>query len=285
MPDPTAAGGSQAQRRGRFHDLGSRFVSGLALAAIAFVLTYAGGYAFAGLVMAIAVVMGWEWGGIVRGTPSDAAFYGHALGVILATGLAAMGQVAFAGVSLAVAAIIVLTLSFGRQSLLSSLGVLYAGVPAVALIMLRNDAAGGLAAVLFVLMVVVAVDIGAFLGGRGIGGPKLWPRVSPNKTWAGLICGVGAGTLVGAVFAHVLMAPAGYVAGMALALGLLSQAGDMAESALKRRFGVKDASSLIPGHGGFLDRLDGVVAAATLAGIIAVVVNIAAPARALLFGS
>jgi phosphatidate cytidylyltransferase len=132
----------------------------------------------------------------------------------------------------------------------------------------------------------VAADTFAYVGGRLIGGPKLWPSISPNKTWSGLLCGLAASAFAGAVFAAFVSeaAPAA-LAFSGFVLGLVAQAGDLAESALKRRFGVKDASSLIPGHGGFLDRVDGVVFAATAAAAVALLVNNQAPARVILLWS
>lgn len=268
----------------QFHDLGIRIASGLVLAVLALTLTYLGGLPFAALVMAVAATMSWEWGRIVRGVGFDRAGAVHIATVVVATALAAAGQVMPAGVALLVGCLIILPLTLGSAAALSALGVLYAGIPAVALIMLRGDTMHGLAAVLFVMLVVWTVDTGAFLGGRVIGGPRLWPAISPNKTWAGFICGVTSGVAIGAGFALWFAAPALHLVVVSLLLGAVSQAGDLAESALKREFGVKDSSTLIPGHGGFLDRLDGVVAAATVAGLIGLYVNVAAPARALLLG-
>ena len=132
--------------------------------------------------------------------------------------------------------------------------------------------------------VVWATDIAAYFVGRAVGGPKLAPRLSPNKTWSGSI-----GGLAGAVLAAVLVVHFGGVGGMpaaivvAMALSTVAQIGDLAESAIKRRFGVKDASSLIPGHGGLMDRLDGFVAAAVLACLIGLAHGgMDAPARGLL---
>ena len=270
--------------KSRFHDLGLRLVSGVVLASVAFGLIWIGGWGFTGLVGVGAVLMSWEWGRIVRGGGIDTACVVHALAVAIAVGLAAFGQSLLAAVVLGIGSVIVMALTFGTQTLLSSLGVLYVGIPAVALIVLRLAPSYGLAGVLLVMLVVWTVDTAAFVGGRSIGGPKLWPSVSPNKTWAGFVSGVGAGTLMGAGLAWWLGAPRLNLALVALVLGIASQAGDLAESALKRAFGVKDSSGLIPGHGGVLDRLDGIVPAATLAGIIGLVANIAEPARALLFG-
>jgi phosphatidate cytidylyltransferase len=124
----------------------------------------------------------------------------------------------------------------------------------------------------------------AYVCGRLIGGAKLWPRVSPNKTWAGLIGGLAAGVATASLF-HVLTDSSPWALGVIGGLlALVAQAGDLAESALKRVFGVKDASHLIPGHGGFMDRADGVVAAAIVTGLIALFLDPEQPAWAL-FGS
>jgi phosphatidate cytidylyltransferase len=128
----------------------------------------------------------------------------------------------------------------------------------VALILLRG-AESGRATVLFLMLVVWAGDIGAYLVGRLVGGPRLAPSISPGKTWSG-----AAGGTLCAVLAGLAVAPAHPVAAcvLALVLSIVAQAGDLLESAIKRHFGVKDSGRLIPGHGGLLDRLDGVVAAA-----------------------
>jgi phosphatidate cytidylyltransferase len=150
---------------------------------------------------------------------------------------------------------------------------------------MRGDEPYGFAAVLLIFAIVWCSDIGAYAAGRLIGGPKLWPKVSPNKTWAGLIGGIAAGC-AGALVVH-LFAPDASLVRLALTgvtLALVAQAGDLAESALKRWFGLKDASDLIPGHGGFMDRIDSIVAVATAAGLYALVCDPHAPARALLFG-
>jgi len=129
-----------------------------------------------------------------------------------------------------------------------------------------------------------ATDILAYFVGRVVGGPKLWRRVSPNKTWSGAIGGAAGAIVAGLAVVHLAqIANSLAVAGLALLLSVASQAGDMFESALKRRFGVKDASHLIPGHGGIMDRLDGFLAAAALAAIIGIARGgMDAPARGLL---
>jgi phosphatidate cytidylyltransferase len=115
--------------------------------------------------------------------------------------------------------------------------------------------------------VVWVTDIGGYFAGRGIGGPKLWPRVSPNKTWAGAIGGFAASLMVATGFAVFGLGRMGPLLVLGAALSIVSQLGDLFESAVKRRFGVKDSSQIIPGHGGLLDRLDGFVAAVVLAAI------------------
>jgi phosphatidate cytidylyltransferase len=149
--------------------------------------------------------------------------------------------------------------------------------------MLRNDAALGLVAILWLFAVVWAGDTGAYFAGRLIGGPRLAPAVSPNKTWAGAIGGAVAGVAAGSlvlVAAGFALRPMHLV--VALAVSVSAQIGDLAESALKRQFGVKDASTLIPGHGGLMDRVDGLLFAATAALAIGFARGGAAPAGGLL---
>jgi phosphatidate cytidylyltransferase len=162
--------------------------------------------------------------------------------------------------------------------------VVYAGAALLAPVLLRCDPEWGLTALLFLCATVWITDIFAFFCGRAIGGPLLLPRVSPKKTWSGAI-----GGLVGGVAAGVLVAYAsgvgklGIIGLMAALLSVLAQAGDLLESAVKRRFGAKDASHLIPGHGGLMDRLDGFLVAAAAALVIGILrQGIAAPGRGLL---
>jgi phosphatidate cytidylyltransferase len=264
-------------------DLLPRIASGAVLAAVALALLYAGVRPFAGLVLLVALAMCWEWGHIVRQASFDTVFVIHAAAVGSGVALAGLGFAALGLLTVAIGALIVLALRFGERARLSALGVLYVGVPCVSLLWLRGNEPYGFQAVLFLLIAVVVTDTAAYAAGRTVGGPKLWPRISPNKTWSGLIGGVSAAGLAGALFATavpgsspVLLALTGVVC------GLVAQAGDLAESALKRAHGVKDASQLIPGHGGFMDRMDGLVGAAAAAALFAILLNMHAPARALL---
>ena len=265
-------------------DVGVRVAAGVAMASVALAVLWAGSLPFAVLVGAVAVIVSWEWGRIVRSADVDAIFVIQAGAVIAAVLLASRGVAGLGLIAVLVAAILSALLAFGERGHMAALGALYAGLPAVALVWLRGADMVGMLAVLFLLLAVWSTDTGAYFAGRRIGGPKLMPRVSPNKTWSGLIGGVVAAGVVGLVFA--LLANAGLHPGRmtvsAMVLGLVSQAGDLFESALKREYGVKDASALIPGHGGFMDRIDGLAAAAVLAAIFAMAVSIQAPARALL---
>lgn len=148
-------------------------------------------------------------------------------------------------------------------------GILYTALPGLALQWLRADGAAGRDLVIWLLAVVWATDSAAYLAGRTIGGPKIWPRVSPKKTWAGLVGGILAAAATGAVLGAVLaISSAGLLAVLAAVLAVLAQCGDFIESAVKRYFAVKDSSVLIPGHGGLLDRVDGLVTTAPFLAIL-----------------
>jgi phosphatidate cytidylyltransferase len=132
----------------------------------------------------------------------------------------------------------------------------------------RLDQVWGFAALMLILLIVWVTDIGGYFAGRGLGGPKLWPRVSPKKTWAGAIGGFAASLAVAAGFAAFGLGKMIPLLLLAAALSIVSQLGDLFESAVKRVFGVKDSSQIIPGHGGLLDRLDGYVFAVVAAALI-----------------
>jgi phosphatidate cytidylyltransferase len=148
------------------------------------------------------------------------------------------------------------------------LGVVYALAAFAASIVVRLDPVWGFSALMFILLVVWMTDIGGYFAGRGIGGPKLWPRVSPKKTWAGAIGGFVLSLAVAAGFAMNGLGSLLPLLMIATVLTVLSQLGDLFESAVKRKFGVKDSSQIIPGHGGLLDRLDGYVFAVVAAAVI-----------------
>ncbi|MBN9281849.1 MAG: phosphatidate cytidylyltransferase [Hyphomicrobium denitrificans] len=269
-------------------ELSKRIVSGIVIGAIALVMTYWSPSLFTILMLVIAAAMSWEWGRMVRGaTLTDPAMIVHVFAVLLAVLLSASDMAGLAIASTVIGAIAVGALTFGvGNAQLSGAGVLYTGLPVVALGWIRGDEPLGFSATLFVLLSVIVTDIGAYASGRTIVGPKLWPAVSPNKTWSGLIGGVLAASVAGGLFAWVSgTGSASWLASLGLVLGLVAQGGDLAESALKRHFGVKDSSNLIPGHGGVMDRMDGIVTASVIAAIVAFAIDAYAPARALLYGS
>lgn len=215
---------------------------------------------------AAAAVMAWEWGRLSR----RGRFGG--VGVVLLGAVLVPVAAAAAGLpkaALAVAAIgAAAVFRAGRRRgdgapFWTACGALWVSLPCVAFLWLGRSAPLGRATLLWVLAVVWATDIGAYAAGRTLGGPRLAPRWSPRKTWAGLVGGVVAAAFVGWATAVVLaLSPRLPLVALSAALALVEQFGDLAESLAKRRFGVKDSSGLIPGHGGLLDRLDGLLAVA-----------------------
>jgi len=266
-------------------DFGPRVISGLAMGAVAALFTFSGVTAFSVLVVIVALLLSWEWGRLVHGQEADVVIAVHVGSAGAAAVLAAFGYVGLGLLALPIGAILAMLLSLGRNSLFSALGVFYAGLPAVALIWLRSDASLGMLAIIFVIVIVIASDTAGFLFGRVLGGPRLWPRLSPNKTWAGMIGALVASSIIGALFWFAVPgASAVRLAAAGVVLSLAAQGGDLAESAIKRRFGAKDSGSLIPGHGGIMDRVDGLVAAAAVVGLATFVINVHSPAHALLIG-
>jgi phosphatidate cytidylyltransferase len=243
-----------------------RVVAALVLAPTAIGIAYAGGWLWTALVTLAAIGLYVEWLMIVGAA--------HRRRVV-ASGVAALG---IAGTGLAVGGIddslLALVLGLAAVVLLSpelrhwtAAGFLYAAAAEIASVLVRLDQTNGFVALMLILLVVWVTDIGGYFAGRGIGGPKLWPRVSPKKTWAGAIGGFAASLVVSGGFAGLGLGKTGPILLLGAALSIASQLGDLLESAVKRRFGVKDSSHLIPGHGGIMDRLDGFVAAVVVAAI------------------
>ncbi len=252
---------------GRMSGLRQRVLSALVMLAIALAGLFSGPAAFELMVACAGAILAWEWTRLVGA--GRFGFSGIAVAaVVLASGALAVVDRPGEGLLLSAAGIAGVYL-FARvrgrsQCGWISAGPVYIGVPVVCLIWLRGEDNAGLVAILWLLATVWATDIGAFFAGRAIGGPKLAPRFSPNKTWAGLFGAMLAAGCVG--WAANLLVPAGPPAIALVAAGailaVVAQAGDLLESAVKRRFGAKDSSALIPGHGGLFDRVDGLLTAA-----------------------
>lgn len=252
------------------NELRRRVISAAVLAPVVLAAIFVGGLPFAAIIALAAAISFWEWTAI--GRAEEPMWVRAGAVVCLVAGLIAMAWGIPAGAAIiALPAIAGVLAGLAKPSLRwMGLGLAYVGIPCAGLILLRSGQPFGLAAILFILAVVWATDIAAFFGGRALGGPKLWPRVSPKKTWSGAISGllaamVASGLVVGALEAGDMVA----ALLLAIPLSIAAQAGDLLESSVKRHFGVKDSGSIIPGHGGVLDRVDGLFGAAALAWLIA----------------
>ncbi len=246
-----------------------RVLAAAVLAPLAIVLAAAGGWLWAALVIAAAAAIYIEWLLIVGAAQARHLVLGLAA-LLIAGSCLALGRAGAAAAVCAIGVIAVSGLARDKQ-LWAGGGLLYAAAAMLAAMLVRRDVEWGFAALMFVLAVVWATDIGGYFAGRGIGGPKLWVRVSPKKTWAG-----AAGSLLGSLIVAAGFAASGVgrmtpLLALAAALSVVSQFGDLFESAVKRRFGVKDSSNIIPGHGGVMDRLDGFVAAIVAAAAIGII--------------
>ena len=272
------SGGGEEVRRpgGARSELALRTASGIVLAAAAIGATVAGGPVFTAFWLAASVAIVFEWMSMTGVEPRWPLVLAAAAGLAATTFAPAFGfgpeqaATAFAVTCAALAALG--TTRTGR--LLAVAGLCYAALVALVPPFLRDRPDLGILAIVWLFAVVWTTDIAGYFVGRSLGGPKLWPRVSPKKTWSGFLGGV-----VGAMLAGTAVAAAGPRFGAASPLGLgavallsavaavASQGGDLAESAMKRRCGVKDSGRLIPGHGGVMDRLDGFVAVCLLVAV------------------
>lgn len=258
---PSDKGPSEAapDRRPSWSGLRTRVLSGLVLMAAALVATLAGGRYFTLFWLLAAAVVLWEWQALIGGRNRAGRVAAGVIGLIGAP-LAVHGSVALGYPLLLIGAGGIAAVAEPGKRLISVLGLVYAGALVLSLEILRHSPGFGTQAVFWLFAVVWGTDIMAYFGGRQIGGPKLSPRVSPAKTWSGFLVGIMSGSFLGwAVSPHSACGFCMVLLG--LTAGAVAQAGDLFESALKRRFGVKDASGLIPGHGGAMDRLDGFIAA------------------------
>ncbi len=246
-----------------YSNLQLRIISAVILAVVVLFLTWLGGLPFRILSAAIAGAMFFEWlsmtpGGLKTRLAVPAILFLPALVALIAGAgaLIVLGLIVIAGGAAAIFA------ETEGQGLWTVKGFAYAAVSGFALAFLRGDSAAGLTAILFLFAVVWITDIGAYFTGRSFGGPKLAPSISPGKTWSGAIGGTIGGVAGGMIVANIAGVASHGLFVVAVLLSIVSQIGDLFESSVKRQAGVKDSSNLIPGHGGVMDRVDGLVAAA-----------------------
>ena len=252
-------------------DLGIRTLSALVLVPVVIACIWLGGIWFQLFVLLLLTLVAREWVSIVH--PGNllqyvlhlaSALFGTAFPTLFGVGIAVLTIL-----GLALVAGLLVRFGNSKPSKWSYLGVCYVGFPAIALILLRSDPHYGALALLWICFIVWSADILAYFAGRIIGGPRLAPVISPKKTWAGLCGAVAGSTLASIIFAYFTHLNGIFaLAVLAGGLALVEQAGDLFESALKRFHGVKDSGNLIPGHGGVIDRVDGLMAVAVVAAFI-----------------
>ena len=252
-----------------WRNLGLRAASTAILAPAVVLIVWFGGWLFVALLLAASAMLTVEWGKMsAPGSPIRTALT-MGVATALAAVIAAYGEYRIAWLALlvgaALAALVTKLRGLAERPADAAFGVFYVGAPLVALIWLRAEPSGR-AWTLMLLAITWGADIAAFAAGSTLRGPKLWPRISPNKTWSGFIAGLIAATAAGCAMAALskggAVSPALlWAALIGLAGGLATMAGDLLESMMKRRYGVKDSGDLIPGHGGLLDRVDGLMIA------------------------
>ena len=248
----------QPRVAGRFQDLAPRLVTALILFVVGGVAIWVGGLLFTLLIALIVGVMLWELATMLRVGPKRARFMGG-----VGAGALVIGNLVPVGFGLPLLMLVpmvgVAVLRSHRRIMVAfSAAIVLAGLSLTQL--LTNF---GLSWMLWLIAVVVMSDVAGYFAGRMLGGPKFWPRVSPKKTWSGTIAGWVGAALVG--LAWTLGTGAGWeTIGISVALAMMAQMGDIAESAVKRRMGVKDSSNLLPGHGGLFDRFDAMLGAALM---------------------
>ncbi|MEO9600437.1 phosphatidate cytidylyltransferase [Parasphingorhabdus sp.] len=256
---------------GKTNELQTRVIVGVILVAAAVLAEYFGGVLLWLLVVLMALGIMSEWAGLT-GRLEKRMLAMYALSVPLAIMSPWAAGASFLALGLIIGAAMFVAV-FDRSLKLAT-GVFYAGLPALAIIYLR-DIDNGILIVFWTLALVWATDIGAYFSGRAIGGPKLAPQFSPNKTWAGLIGGVAL-TAAASYGLHVYWGLPFYLVLLSIPLAILAQMGDLFESWLKRRAGVKDSGTVFPGHGGVMDRLDGLIPVAPVVALIMLAENLSA---------
>jgi phosphatidate cytidylyltransferase len=261
---------SEAIVGGKWTDLGVRALSAAILIPAVLLDIWLGGIWFELFAAFLGVLMAHEWANIVHAR-SSTQFALHAAAALCAAFLPRdIGVLPTVGVIFGLTAIGLVANAFRDRdkTLFAFVGIPYVAIPVLALVLLRAHSTWGVHAIMWLMLIVWATDTFAYFAGRIIGGPKLAPVLSPKKTWAGLLGGMAGAAVVSSIYAAYWFPAWLGLALAAAALAVVAQVGDIFESALKRNYGVKDSGYLIPGHGGVLDRVDGLVAVATVAAII-----------------
>ncbi|NOR62508.1 MAG: phosphatidate cytidylyltransferase [Rhodobacteraceae bacterium] len=250
---------------GKFADLWVRIASAVAMSAIGAIVFWKGGDYVAALLVIVGGLMAWEFRRLILPDASNKdmglwVMVAGTSGAVVAANLFGF-WLAFPIVALAAA---ILWQIKHKRPLWISAGMIYLATPLAALLVIREDM--GLGPVLWLVGVVIASDVGGYFAGRMLGGPKFWPAISPKKTWSGTAGGWALALVYGVFYKLVMGADITVLDAMlySVLLAMAAQAGDLFESWLKRKAGIKDASNLIPGHGGLLDRFDGLLAATSL---------------------
>jgi len=261
-----------------------RIASALLLAPLALGSAYIGGWPFVIFWSLAALGIWWEWTWLVAGERSKWVLMAGGSALVISLVLASLGRPAVAVLVVALGSAAAGAVAPAGRRGWAAAGLPYAGAVGIAPIMLRSDSEDGFLAMVFLFAIVWTTDSAAYFCGRMIGGPKLLAQVSPKKTWSGAIGGLAGAIIAAIAVAEVAgLAQVAALAGIGAILSVFAQAGDLFESRLKRTFGAKDSSHLIPGHGGLMDRLDGFVAAAAAAALIGILLGgIEAPAQGLL---
>lgn len=244
----------------------TRVIAALVLAPLAIAIAWAGGPLWVALVTLASIGLYVEWLMIVGAGQERLTVAAGTAALVVSGVCLALGHNEYSLIVLVIGTAAVAVVSQRLRSW-SVIGFCYAAAAEFASALVRLDGIYGFIALIFVMLIVWVTDIGGYFAGRGIGGPKLWSRVSPKKTWAGAVGGFVASLAVAAGFAAFDFGKMAPLLLLGALLSVVSQSGDLFESAVKRRFGVKDSSQIIPGHGGLLDRLDGFVAAIVLAAL------------------
>ncbi len=273
----TVANGGMAQQpvnRGASL-LAARILSALVLAPAAIAAVVAGTPFFEVLAMAAALVMAWEWIRVCGGEPIRLPGYLFMAVIFMAMAAAGLKHFDLALILIVTGAAAVLYASRvddADRAVWIAAGVIAVGLPMVSLIWIEISSGAGWQATMWLFGAVWATDVGAYVFGRWIGGARLAPRISPGKTWAGLAGGVVCAALWSIIWGWHLGAPSLVLLGFAgILTAVIAQAGDLSVSVVKRRFGVKNTSGLIPGHGGVLDRIDGLLGCSPVLAIILLV--------------